>query len=85
MDATMAKPADLAAALAGKVALSAPEAARALGLAEGTVRLLIRRGEIPAKRVGGRWIVPVRGLHEWAGDLSEVESPWKGAPWLKRA
>ena len=41
------------------------EVAGLLGLSLGGTYQAIRAGEIPAKRIGGRWIVPVHRFHAW--------------------
>jgi excisionase family DNA binding protein len=43
-------------------ALPIGEAARRLGIHRDTLRAAIRRGEVPATRVGRRWLVPVAVL-----------------------
>ena len=48
-----------------KIAVSAREAARLLGVRPETVLRLVRAGEIPARRLGTRWVVSVRVLEEW--------------------
>jgi excisionase family DNA binding protein len=37
--------------------LSAEEAAAALGITPGRVRVLIRAGRLPARKLAGRWVV----------------------------
>jgi len=41
------------------------EVAGLLRLSLGGTYEAIRAGEIPAKRIGGRWIVPVHRFHAW--------------------
>jgi excisionase family DNA binding protein len=43
-------------------ALSITEAAKRLGVHRETLRAAIARGEIPAGRVGRRWLVPVAAI-----------------------
>ncbi|MGA3354791.1 MAG: helix-turn-helix domain-containing protein [Acidimicrobiales bacterium] len=43
-------------------ALSIAEAASRLGVHRQTLRAAIRRGELPAARLGRRWLVPVAAL-----------------------
>jgi excisionase family DNA binding protein len=45
-----------------RVALSVDEAAARLGISEWSVRQAIKRGEIPARRVGNRVLVPVDAI-----------------------
>ena len=49
-------------------AYSAAETAQVLGISQNTVYTLIRRGELPMKRVGGRVLVPRRQLLHWLGE-----------------
>jgi hypothetical protein len=42
--------------------LSLPEAARRLGKSERQVRYLIRNGQVPAQKTGGRWMVDSESL-----------------------
>jgi excisionase family DNA binding protein len=46
----------------GPQALTIGEAARRLGVHRETLRAAIDRGEIPAARLGRRWLVPVAVL-----------------------
>lgn len=48
--------------LAGRIALSLEETKLALGIGDRTLKLAIERGEIPTVKVGGRRLVPRRGL-----------------------
>lgn len=43
-------------------ALSVKEAAQTLGLGVTVTYEAIRRGDIPALKIGGRWIIPIAGL-----------------------
>ncbi|MBL7260656.1 helix-turn-helix domain-containing protein [Paractinoplanes lichenicola] len=47
------------------MALPLKEVAALLGLSLGGTYQAIRAGEIPAKRIGGRWVVPVHRFHTW--------------------
>jgi excisionase family DNA binding protein len=46
-----------------------PQAATLLGISAGLAYELVRTGEIPAKRLGRRWIVPRARFHAWLNDL----------------
>lgn len=52
---------------AGKVTYTVKEVAVMLGINLGGTYQLIRNGEIPAMKLGGRWIVPVHRFHTWLG------------------
>ena len=55
-----------------KLAYSVPEASRLLGLSPRHGYELCRRGELPALRLGGRWIIPRGRLEEMlAGPKAE--------------
>ncbi|WFE27792.1 helix-turn-helix domain-containing protein [Solwaraspora sp. WMMD791] len=41
------------------------ETARLLAISPGSAYRLARTGQIPAVRLGGRWVVPKRRLHDW--------------------
>jgi excisionase family DNA binding protein len=58
--------------LDGRLALTEPEAAQALGLSTRTLYSLRQRGEIRFKRVGdsGKIVYPVAFLREWLGELT---------------
>lgn len=44
---------------------SVEEVAALLGIARGVAYESVRNGEIPATRVGRRWLVPRRRFHAW--------------------
>jgi excisionase family DNA binding protein len=46
---------------------SVAETARALGLGENTVRKMVARGDLPARRINGRLLIPVEAVHALAG------------------
>jgi excisionase family DNA binding protein len=48
------------------------ETAEILSLSLGSTYALVRSGEIPAKKVGGRWLVPKSRLHQWLDELPEA-------------
>ena len=48
-----------------RAAYTVLEVAALLGLSPGSTYALVRRGAIPARRMGGRWIVPKRCFHRW--------------------
>jgi excisionase family DNA binding protein len=51
-----------------RAAYNVLEVAALLGLSPGSTYALVRSGGIPARRVGGRWIVPKRRFHRWLDD-----------------
>jgi len=55
---------------AGRDVCSVPEAAEILDLSVGSAYAAARAGELPAIRVGRRFIVPVRRLAELLGAVS---------------
>jgi len=67
---------------AGRPAASAPlvytveEVAELLGLALGGTYVLVRNGTIPAKKLGGRWVIPKDRFHAWLN--SEESEDQKG-------
>ncbi|XTZ16507.1 helix-turn-helix domain-containing protein [Micromonospora echinospora] len=50
---------------------SVPEVARLLSLSLGSTYALLREGEIPARKLGGRWVIPKKRFHAW---LDESDS-----------
>jgi excisionase family DNA binding protein len=50
------------------------EVAELLSLSLGSTYSLVRAGEIPAKKMGGRWVVPKRRFHAWLDDLPEAST-----------
>ena len=47
------------------LAVSAPEAARLLGVSKPTIYQYLGREDFPSFRLGGRVLVSVEGLREW--------------------
>ena len=45
------------------------EVAAMLSLSLGSTYTLIRSGDIPAKKMGARWVIPKRRFHAWLDDL----------------
>lgn len=43
-----------------------------LGISVGLVYELVRTGQIPAKRLGRRWIISRARFHAWLNDTSEI-------------
>ena len=54
------------------IAVSAPEAARLLGVSKQTIYQYIHREGFPAFKLGGRTLVSVDGLREWLAKPTEV-------------
>jgi excisionase family DNA binding protein len=46
------------------------ETASLLTLSLGSTYALIREGAIPAKKIGGRWIIPKERFHQWLNALT---------------
>lgn len=43
-----------------------------LGISVGLTYEMVKEGEIPAKRLGRRWIIPRARFHAWLNDLPET-------------
>ena len=57
-------------------ALTIGEAARRLGVHRETLRAAIERGEVPASRLGRRWLVPIAAIEDLlGGGRYEPEGP----------
>lgn len=50
--------------LKGRLTLTVPEAANLCGLGRDTAYAAAERGDLPARRVGRRWVVPTHALLE---------------------
>jgi excisionase family DNA binding protein len=50
------------------------EVSRYLRLSLGGTYALIRSGEIPAKKLGGRWVIPKRRFAAWLDSCTEEPS-----------
>jgi excisionase family DNA binding protein len=61
---------DVRALLKGRLALPVPEAAKLLGISSAAIRLMIHRGDLPGRKVGGgiermTYIIPTTALLFW--------------------
>ena len=45
------------------------QAAARLGISSGLAYELVRTGQIPAKRLGRRWVVPRELFHAWLNEM----------------
>jgi excisionase family DNA binding protein len=68
-------PSEASEAIKGRLALPVPEVAKLLGISSSAVRLMIARGVLPARNVGGgtervTYIVPCAGLLSWLDGTS---------------
>lgn len=52
------------------VVYTVAETASLLTLSLGSTYVLIREGAIPAKKMGGRWIIPKERFHQWLNSLA---------------
>lgn len=50
-------------------AVSVAEAAEMLGISVTRAYQLVHAGQLPAKQVGKRWLVPIKALEKWLEDL----------------
>ena len=60
-----------------RLILTPMEVARLLGLGKNTTYDAIRRGDIPAIRVGKRLLVPRAALEEWLAGRGSKDQPTK--------
>ena len=56
----------------GSLTYTVAEVAEMLSLNLGGTYRMIRSGDIPARKLGGRWVVPRRAFHEWLESCVEV-------------
>lgn len=57
------------------------EVAGLLRLSLGSTYALVREGEIPAKKMGARWVIPKNRFHAW---LDECSAPADDTTWGER-
>jgi excisionase family DNA binding protein len=48
-----------------RVTYTVAEVANLLGISRATTYALLRRGEIPARRIGSRWIIACKRFNSW--------------------
>jgi excisionase family DNA binding protein len=48
-----------------RITYTVPEVATQLGISSATTYVLLRTGQIPARRIGSRWIIPCRRFDAW--------------------
>lgn len=56
----------------GALTYTVAEVAYMLSLNLGGTYRMIRSGDIPARKLGGRWVVPRKAFHEWLDSCEEV-------------
>lgn len=56
-----------------RLAVSVVEASRLVGISRGLGYELVKRGELPCARIGGRVVVPVAGLRAWLASRTTGE------------
>lgn len=64
--------------------LTIPEVAETLRLGVSTVKLMVRRGELPVVRCGRAVRVPRSALQEWVAHRTE-RPDWSTSPWFRVA
>jgi excisionase family DNA binding protein len=57
-----------------RVTYTVTEVATLLGISRANTYVLLKSGEIPARRLGSRWIIPRHRFHEWL-DTQGFDSP----------
>lgn len=55
-----------------RATLTVPGLAELLNLSVGTTYQYLRRGEIPARRVGRRWVISRRRIESWLEDVQAL-------------
>ncbi|RZU51315.1 excisionase family DNA binding protein [Krasilnikovia cinnamomea] len=56
----------------GTLTYTVKEVAEMLSLNLGGTYRMIRTGDIPARKLGGRWVVPRRAFHDWLDSCIEI-------------
>ncbi|WP_426561393.1 helix-turn-helix domain-containing protein [Angustibacter sp. McL0619] len=52
-------------AAAARATYTVSEVATLLGMSRANTYVLLKSGEIPARRLGSRWIIPRHRFHQW--------------------
>ena len=52
----------------GRLTYTVEEVAVLLGVSRGAAYSAVRGGEVPAERIGRRWVVPCARFHAWLGE-----------------
>jgi excisionase family DNA binding protein len=58
----------------GRLVYSVKEVAAMLDLSLGATYGAIRLGEIPARKLGNRWVIPKHRFHAWLGTQPDSEA-----------
>jgi excisionase family DNA binding protein len=58
--------------ITGSAVYTVAEVAHMLSLSRGSTYTLVRSGQIPALKLGGRWVIPKRRFHTWLDNLPEA-------------
>ena len=58
---------------ANRAVYTVPEVAAMLSLSLGGTYALLRSGDIPGLKLGGRWVVPKRRFHAWLNSANADE------------
>ncbi|HEX6497799.1 MAG TPA: helix-turn-helix domain-containing protein [Micromonosporaceae bacterium] len=58
--------------MTGRAVYTVTEVAELLSLSRGSAYALVRSGDIPAVRLGGRWVIPKRRFHAWLDQLPDA-------------
>jgi excisionase family DNA binding protein len=66
------KPTDAATIDTTRLTYTVDEVAQLLNLSRGITYQYVRDGVIPAERIGRRWLVPRKRLHDWLDGRREV-------------
>jgi excisionase family DNA binding protein len=57
-----------------RVTYTVTEVATLLGISRANTYVLLKSGEIPARRLGSRWIIPRHRFHDWL-DTQSLDGP----------
>src|SRR5262245_46559619 len=49
------------------------EAPHLLSLSTGSTYALVRKGDIPAMKLGGRWVIPIGRFNQWLDNLPTAD------------
>lgn len=60
---------------AGRLVYTVAEVSALLSLSLGGTYALVRSGGIPARKLGGRWVIPIRAFEDWLNDCTQLPDP----------
>ncbi len=63
---------------AGRLVYTVAEVSALLSISLGGTYALVRSGDIPARKLGGRWVIPIRAFEDWLNACAQLPDPSAG-------